>query len=75
VTLSGPNSVIGRSMVIYEREDDVYQTEHDPSYGRDGRYREGQGLPIACCVIGWSKADEPYLLDYPAYSIPGVSPE
>ena len=28
VNLSGPNSVIGRSMVLYEREDDFDQTEH-----------------------------------------------
>ena len=52
VKLSGPNSVIGRSMAIYEREDDHDQTEHKATEGSEPRYREGEGRPIACCVIG-----------------------
>lgn len=59
VNLSGPNSVIGRSMVIYEREDDFDQTEHEPTYDREARYREGEGQRIACCVIGLAKGEKP----------------
>jgi Cu-Zn family superoxide dismutase len=59
VTLSGPNSVIGRSMVIYEREDDHDQTEHPGTKTREARYREGEGARIACCVIGLAKGEKP----------------
>ncbi len=39
VMLSGPQSVIGRSMVIYERKDDHDMTEHPATYERDARIR------------------------------------
>ena len=59
IELSGPNSIIGRSMVVYEREDDFDRTEHPPIPGREARYREGQGERIACCVIGLAKGVKP----------------
>ena len=59
VNLSGPNSVIGRSMVLYEREDDHDQTEHPMTKDREGRFREGEGARIACCVIGLAKGEKP----------------
>ena len=61
-SLTGPHSIIGRSMVIYEREDDFDQTEHPATkerpFNKDGseeRRREGKGKPIGCCVIGIAK--------------------
>jgi len=53
--LDGPNNVIGRSMVLYEREDDFDRTEHPATKEREGRFRRGHGDPIACCVIGWAR--------------------
>lgn len=61
--LSGPNSIIGRSMVLYERADDHDLTEHPEIQGREGRYRKGMGARIACCVIGLAKGETP--IDYP----------
>ena len=52
LTMWGPNSILGRSMVIYEREDDFDQTEFPATADRAGRYREGKGKPVACCVVG-----------------------
>lgn len=58
VMLSGPNSVIGRSMVIYERKDDHDMTEHPATYERDARIRKGMGERVACCVIGLAKGEK-----------------
>jgi len=55
--LSGPNSIIGRSLVLYEREDDFDQTEHPETHDREGRFREGKGQRIACCVVGLAKGE------------------
>ena len=57
--LSGPNSVLGRSMVLYEREDDFDQTPHPPGVDREERLVELMGRPIACCVIGLAKGEPP----------------
>ena len=57
--LSGPNSVIGRSMVVYQNGDDVGMTEHPGIPGREERKRKGLGEPIACCVIGLAKGEKP----------------
>jgi Cu-Zn family superoxide dismutase len=57
--LSGPNSIIGRSLVVYEREDDHDQTEHEQTHDREGRYRENEGRRIGCCVVGLAKAEKP----------------
>ena len=57
VSLSGPNSVLGRAMVLYEREDDHDQVEHPATTKKDLRAREGMGERIACCVIGLAKGD------------------
>ena len=55
----GVNSIIGRSLVAYEREDDFDQTEFPETADREGRFREGKGNTIACCVIGLAaKAEE-----------------
>jgi len=59
VDLSGPISVMGRSMVLYEREDDNDQTEHPPAENREARFKEGMGRRIACCVIGLVKGETP----------------
>lgn len=47
-TMWGPNSILGRSIVLYEREDDHDQREHAAKIGEDGRpveerVREGEG--------------------------------
>lgn len=55
VNLSGPNSVVGKAMAIYEREDDHGQTEHQNTPDGKGRFREGEGKKIACCIIGLSE--------------------
>ena len=52
LTMWGVNSIIGRSFVAYEREDDFDQTEKPATADREGRFREGKGAPIGCCVIG-----------------------
>ena len=57
VSLSGPNSVMGRAMVLYEREDDHDQVEHPATETKDLRVREGMGKRIACCVIGLAKGE------------------
>lgn len=55
VNLSGPNSVVGKAMAIYEREDDHDQTEHQNTPDGKGRFRAGEGKKIACCIIGLSE--------------------
>ena len=61
----GPNNILGRSIVLYEREDDHDQREHPAKIGDDGRPVEARtrtdvGMPIACCVIGrMDKQPEP----------------
>jgi len=72
VMLSGPNSVIGRSLVLYEREDDHDQTEHPATHEREGRYREGEGKRIACCVIGLAKGEKelPKPVQKPSQKLP-----
>ena len=72
VMLSGPNSVLGRSLVLYEREDDHDQTEHPATYEREGRYREGEGKRIACCVIGLAKGEKemPKPVQKPSQKLP-----
>lgn len=52
--LQGPNSLIGRSMAIYERADDHNMTEHPGVEGREARIRYGSGARIGCCVIGYA---------------------
>jgi len=58
VQLSGPLSVIGRAMVIYEREDDFEETEHPATRERDAIREEGMGRAIGCCVIGLAKFEK-----------------
>jgi Cu-Zn family superoxide dismutase len=58
VNLSGPNSVIGRSMVLYEREDDHDRTEHPATESRPAIVREGMGRRIGCCVIGLAQGEK-----------------
>ena len=62
VDLSGPLSIVGRSIAIYEREDDHDETEHAPRVDREGRKREGEGNVIACCVVGLAKGEKPKVM-------------
>ena len=62
IDLSGPTSILGRSMAIYEREDDHDETEHAPRVDREGRKREGKGSVIACCVVGLVKGEKPKVM-------------
>ena len=57
--MSGPNSILGRSIVLYEREDDHNQDEHPPAEEREARFREGSGRRIACCVVALAKGETP----------------
>lgn len=45
-------------MAIYEREDDHDQTEHQNTPDGLGRFKEGEGRKIACCIIGLSQKKE-----------------
>lgn len=54
----GVNSILGRSLVIYEREDDFDQTEHEATADKEERKREGKGEAVACCVIGLAKQEK-----------------
>ncbi len=74
VMLSGPNSVIGRSMVIYERKDDHDMTEHPATYERDARIRQGMGERVACCVIGLAKGEKELKKGVPPASTKLVKP-
>lgn len=57
-TMWGVNSILGRSLVIYEREDDFDQTEHEATADKEERKREGKGEAVACCVIGLAKQEK-----------------
>jgi superoxide dismutase, Cu-Zn family len=50
VKLTGKNSIIGRSLVIHEKEDDLGRTNHP-----DSKTTGNSGARIACGVIGLSK--------------------
>jgi superoxide dismutase, Cu-Zn family len=50
VKLSGTNNVIGRSLVIHEKEDDLGRTSHP-----DSKTTGDSGARIACGVIGIAK--------------------
>jgi len=57
LTMYGPNSILGRAMVIYETEDDHDENEFATQVDfegkvRPGRQRTGPGARIGCCVIG-----------------------
>lgn len=57
VEMQGPNSIIGRSMALYERADDHGMTEHAGSQDREERVAKTAGRRIACCVIGLTKGE------------------
>lgn len=59
VDLAGPVSVVGRSIVIYEREDDHHKGEHAATEGSEERVRVGMGKRIGCCVIGLERGEGP----------------
>lgn len=63
--LSGPNSIIGRSLVIYEREDDHHKHEAPAAEGRELRANKGMGRRIGCCVIGLDKKEEEEVMAEP----------
>ena len=52
IDLSGPDSIVGRAIVLYEREDDFDHIERPATPWRDEIVRKGMGERIACCVVG-----------------------
>ena len=58
ISLFGPHSVIGRSVVIHDKQDDLgrYRDE-DSELGKGSRTTGNAGDRIACSVIGISKND------------------
>lgn len=47
ITLSGPNSIIGRGVVLHGREDDLGRTDHP-----DSKTTGNAGPRVSCGVIG-----------------------
>ena len=58
VDLSGPDSIVGRAIVLYEREDDFDHIERPATPWRDEIVRKGMGERIACCVVGLVEPEE-----------------
>ncbi len=58
VMLSGPDSIVGRSIVLYERKDDHDVIERPATQYRDAIVRKGMGRKIACCVVGLAEGDK-----------------
>ena len=58
VSLYEPYSVIGRSIVIHEKEDDlgIYRNDNTPQ-GKESGKTGNAGKRISCCIIGRSKTD------------------
>jgi Cu-Zn family superoxide dismutase len=58
VSLFEPYSVIGRSIVIHEKEDDlgIYRNENTPQ-GKESGKTGNAGKRISCSIIGRSKTD------------------
>ncbi|KAF6774803.1 hypothetical protein AHF37_05709 [Paragonimus kellicotti] len=50
ISLTGPNSIVGRAMVIHELEDDLGRGGHELS-----KTTGNAGGRLACGVIGWSE--------------------
>jgi Cu/Zn superoxide dismutase len=55
VMLSGPNSVIGRTIALYEGEDGTHLVELPATAVHPALEQEEPGEPVACCVIGLAK--------------------
>ena len=58
VKLAGPDSIVGRALVLYERKDDHDVIERRATKYRDAIVRKGMGMPIACCVVALDE-DQP----------------
>ena len=53
VRVQGPTSILGRSVVIHEREDDLGRYRYENTKrGQDSRTTGNAGARIACAVIG-----------------------
>ena len=52
VMLSGPNSVIGRTIALYEGEDGSFLVELPATAVHPELEKEDPGEIVACCVIG-----------------------
>ena len=58
VMLSGPDSIVGRAIVLYEREDDHDKIERPATKHREAIVKKGMGRRIACCVVGLAKGED-----------------
>jgi len=60
VMLSGPDSVIGRTIALYEDEDATHAAVLPATAVHPATTRAGPGEPVACCVIGLAKGGKRY---------------
>jgi len=74
IQLAGPDSIVGRSLVIYERKDDWDVVERRATPYRDAIRRKGMGNRIGCCVVALVE-DQPKSVPAPEPAAEEPAPE
>ena len=58
ISLSGPDSIIGRAIVLYEGADDHNMIDREATEWRGAIERKGMIAQIGCCVVGLAKGEK-----------------